>query len=193
MISNHFLNPAKLTKSAVPCVLISIVAVCIGGCGLLCFGGGLGIAPKNRNMFSVFNAAPFRVTVFDLIMHFSQLNAPPPYDMTDALIVHPSQSIPSRGWSAPTMSPPIKRTARGGTVGSAAATRRVGCCSCARVDVWMNKDVADETQAPTINDPNASATLVISSPSKSFQGNCTRWVYHYDKLPGKQRNSMQRP
>jgi len=188
-ITRHF-NPSKLTQ-LIGLLVIALSAIMLGLLGG-CIGlgaGGLGTTPIKRSMLNVFRAAPFNWICGEVerMAHSLHLKAPPAYVKTPALIPHFSQSIPSSGWTSLVNVLPSRRIASGKTSGSRAQKDAPEAWipdittpwdACTRVDIWMSKSPKDATQTPTINDPDASATLVITPPSKRKSGNCTEWLYH---------------
>jgi hypothetical protein len=142
---------------------------------------GLGNAPSTLSRFIVFSAAPFN-SIGRLARTWALLSryAPPAYVNRDGASTQPSQLIPSNGWMPPSITPPRIMPRRGGTTGSAPATTTPPWPACTHVDVWMSESATNAQQAPTINDPNASATLVITPPSGK-KSNCTEWSYYTKK------------
>lgn len=162
-----------------------LMLACINSGGLYAGGGTGRVGPFSARMMPnnamVFAAAPVkRIRIPFLKIECASLKSPPPYVRAALSNVHPSQLIPSRGW---TKLPPISTFLSCGpsdtlALGIAPGTPTAG--TCAQVDVWIPKEMMDAQQAPTIKDPNASITLDMV-PSKG--GDCEIWHYHYLK-PG---------
>src|SRR6266403_730119 len=176
----YFLTPSKLIKSRGPlCALISSFVLWIAVPGGGTTGEGLGIAPVARNKLNVFNAAPVsRISTLRGSLEPGRLKSPPPYVKTGVLIVHRSQDIPSKPVTAPLIVSSCPKYCSGGTTGTAAGMEIAVWPACTRVDVWMWASARDPNTAPTMNDPNASAVLLITSPSDGAS-NCSEWAYHW--------------
>lgn len=176
---SYFFTPSKLTRVKLFWAFSSSVALIVGGCFWGCGGGArAGKAPSALSRFIVFRAAPFN-SIGTLRRTWALLNrnAPPAYVNRSAAKTQPSQPIPSNGWTPPKIPPPWSGGPRGGTTGSAPEMSTFTWPACTRVDVWMSEDAMNAEEAPTINDPNASATLIITPPLKG-KSNCVEWVYH---------------
>src|SRR6267143_2166601 len=125
-----------------------------GRCGLL-------RAWSSARTTAVLAAAPPKCIRIPFInLGFTRRNAPPLYlkpTLSNTQFMHssPSSCCPEEFLiieSSRTLS------FNAGTTG----TDPSGGPTCAQVDVWIPKEMADAQQAPTINDPNASITLDIT-------------------------------
>src|SRR6267154_878462 len=184
---SYFLTPSKLTKSkGLLCALISSIVFWIAFPGGGATGAGFGIAPVIRNRLNVFWAAPVKlISTFRGTLEPGSLKAPPPYVKTGTAIVHRSQEKPSSCCTAPPTVEPSPKNCNGGTTGTAPGIEITeggawawgGCWNaCTRVDVWTSEKASNPQRIPTINDPNATVTLFIHSPST--ESNCSEWIYH---------------
>lgn len=186
--ASYFLTFSKLTKAICGCALISISACMIWppgrGTGR---GFGTGSIPVARIKANVLPAAPVKTmgTPFGSIA-MGMLTEPPPYVKRRGVSVQlPSHEKPSSCCTLPPIVSPCPKYTNGGTTGIAAGMEMVeegnvggGCwAACTRVDVWMQESNKYMAQAPTINDPNASAILFITRPP-NVTSNCVDWNYH---------------
>jgi hypothetical protein len=188
---DYFAKPSRLMKvTGFGCALICSCAfwIMLPGGGATGRGGaiGVGIAPVNRNKLSVLSAAPVRIIgIPDGIRVSEKLKAPPPYTSAEAVIKQSLHAMPSICCRSPLISIPDTGNCSGGTIGTAFGKVIVdgGNCwsACTRVDVWMDESAIDPNIAPTINDPNARAILVIKPPSNG-NSNCSEWTYN--EMPG---------
>ncbi len=173
------------------CLAIAVLCIGVWGCGGI---GGFAaeIASRMRNRIIVFAAAPVKVRrKFLEIATLLKLKAPPPYVNETLLKTQSVQSTPSNCCTRPDHVALEKWRLAGGTVGTSADTSTPPGPprTCANVDVWLPESMRNITEAPTINDPNASIILDIKPPLEGERGDCAVWVYHYGNPPEKFRPS----
>jgi len=162
-------------------------------------GGVAPNAPISLKKITVFKAAPFSCTICGFNVHGEHLNAPPAYDIAAASIVHPVQLMPSKAWVAPVKLERNIGAPNGGMVGSLSSKTSAVWANkgCSKVTVWLPKE-SDPSATPRANDPNAKATLVITTPPSGKAGNCSVWEYPYGeppplKVPPHERTPIIRP
>jgi len=170
-----------------PLTVSFTAAVCICGPDGL-FGGTWPAASPwtNWRNTNVFFAAPVNSTRTGPENEKSvNWKLPPPYLSTGLLKVQRTHSAPStlNAITEPATPKSVKCCDIGGTTGTPPPpTPIVWDGSCARVDVWLPKNI-DPSKSPTANDPNAKVILDITPPSSGKAGNCSIWECRYGEPP----------